>query len=106
MSEHEEHHIVGPKTYLANMGLLGVLLVLTVGAAYADFGGTANLIIALVIAFSKAFAILAIFMHLKYSSSLTRLCAVCGFLWMGILFAFTMQDFLSRHLIGLIDLPF
>lgn len=106
MSEHEEHHIVGPKVYGLNLALLALLLALTVGAAYIHIGGVGNLIVALVIAFSKAFAILAIFMHLKYSSQLTRLVAACGFLWLGILFAFTMQDFLSRHLIALIDKPF
>ena len=99
MSEHE-HHIVTPALYAKVLGILGILLVMTVGAAGLNLGTTGNLVVALLIAVSKAFFILAFFMHLKYSSNLTRLIAACGFIWLLILFAFTMQDFLSRHILS------
>ena len=99
MSEHE-HHIVTPSLYAKVLGILGFLLIATVGAASINLGTVGNLAAALIIAVSKAVFILAFFMHLKYSSNLTRFFAACGFIWLLILFAFTMQDFLTRDILS------
>jgi len=62
-AEAHAHH-PGPKTYAAVLGALLVLTVITVSAAYVDFG-SANTIIALVIASIKAALVALFFMHLK-----------------------------------------
>jgi cytochrome c oxidase subunit 4 len=36
------------------------------------------------------------FMHVKYSSRLTKLVVLSGFLWLLILLSFTLADYVSR----------
>lgn len=105
MSDHDQehkHHIVTPALYARVFGVLVVLLLLTVGAASLDLGSGGNVAVAMAIAMSKALFILLFFMHIKYSSNLTRLFAACGFIWFAILVAFVMQDFVTRDLMGAI----
>ena len=96
MSGHEEHHIIGPKVYIPVFAALIVLLFATVGASYLDISTTVNLIIALAIAVAKALLIILFFMHVKYSSKLVKVFAGAGFLWLLILFALIIMDFVSR----------
>jgi cytochrome c oxidase subunit 4 len=51
---------------------------------------------ALLIAFIKMSCVVLWFMHVKYSSRLIWLTALAGFFWLAIMFAFTMQDYLTR----------
>jgi cytochrome c oxidase subunit 4 len=51
---------------------------------------------ALLIAFVKTSFVVLFFMHVKYSGKLVWLCAVGGVLWLALMFAFTMQDYLTR----------
>jgi cytochrome c oxidase subunit 4 len=51
---------------------------------------------ALAIAFAKAALIVLVFMHVQYSSRLTKLFAAAGFFWLIILFLFTFSDYLTR----------
>ncbi len=98
--QHEgEHHIVSIPSYLAVFGVLLVGTLLTVGVAYVDldhiFPG-ANTLVALLIAFFKMSCVVLIFMHVRWSSRLIWLTALAGFFWLAIMFAFTMQDYLTR----------
>ena len=99
----EEQHIAIP-------GYIGVFLVLVVGTiltyvvALQDlehllFPG-ANTLVALLIAFTKMTFVVLFFMHVRWSSKLIWLSAVAGFFWMAIIFAYTMQDYLTRSVIG------
>ena len=102
MSEHGEEHIGIP-------GYVGVFLVLVVGTiltyvvALRDldwiFPG-ANTLVALLIAFTKMTFVVLFFMHVRWSSKLIWLSAVSGFFWLAIMFAYTMQDYLTRSIIG------
>lgn len=94
-------HIVPLKNYFAVFILLMVLTAATVWAAFQDFG-TLNTVVALSIAIVKASLVILIFMHVLYSSSLVRVAAVAGFVWLLILFGFTIADVVSR---GWIPLP-
>lgn len=104
-NEHEhgaEHHIVPIPTYLVIFGILVVGTVLTVLVALTDldhvlFPG-ANTLVALLIAFIKMTCVVLWFMHVKYSSRLIWLTALSGLFWLAIMFAFTMQDYLTRGL--------
>lgn len=88
-------HVVPIKTYLNVFWALMGLMLLTVVAAYMPFGPL-HIPIALTIAIVKAVLIMAYFMHLKYSHKLTWLFAGASSLWLVILIAFAMSDFLSR----------
>lgn len=94
-----EHHIVSIPLYLLVFGILMIGTILTVAVAFVDldhiFPG-ANTLVALAIALFKMSAVVLIFMHVRWSSKLIWLTAIAGFFWLGIMFAFTMQDYLTR----------
>ncbi|MCA1625791.1 MAG: cytochrome C oxidase subunit IV family protein [Acidobacteria bacterium] len=96
---HHEHHIVSIPLYLMVFGILVVGTILTVLVAFLDldhiFPG-ANTLVALTIAFIKMTFVVLWFMHVKYSSRLIWVTAISGFFWLAIMFAFTMQDYLTR----------
>jgi cytochrome c oxidase subunit 4 len=97
--EDGEHHIVSIPVYLAVFAVLIVGTLLTYWTAQFDldwvFPG-ANTLLALLIAFTKMICVILWFMHVKYSSKLIWLTAIAGFFWLAIMFAFTMQDYLTR----------
>ncbi|MGI8467716.1 MAG: cytochrome C oxidase subunit IV family protein [Pyrinomonadaceae bacterium] len=94
-----EHHIVSVPIYLMVFGILVVGTILTSLVARLDldfiFAG-ANTLLALLIAFTKMSFVALIFMHVRWSSRLIWLTALAGFFWLAIMFAFTMQDYLTR----------
>ena len=96
VSSHGSAHVdAGIKPYLYTFGALILLLVATVEVARHDLGWF-NFPMTMLIATSKAVLILWIFMGLKKSTSLTRLFAAMGFIWLGILLLLTMADYLTR----------
>jgi cytochrome c oxidase subunit 4 len=56
---------------------------------------------ALLIAVSKALLIMFYFMHMRFSKRLTWVFAGAGFLWLTILIALSMSDFLTRDWLGI-----
>lgn len=89
------HHVLPIKVYLGVFVALMVLMAATVGAAFFDLG-IFNNVIALVIAMAKTSLIMLYFMHLRYSSRLTQVFALVGFLFLVILVAGTLHDYLTR----------
>jgi len=87
--------IIAAKVYLKTWGALLVLLLLTTGAAYLHLGRF-NLFFALVIAITKAVLIVLFFMHIKWSSRILHLAAFAGILWLGIMLALTLGDYMTR----------
>ncbi len=78
--------------------IFGALLVctgLTVGASYLEMG-IFNPIVALAIAVFKAVLVVLFFMHVKYSSKLTKLTVAAGFFTFFVLITMTMTDYISR----------
>ena len=96
---HEEHAHIGLPGYFGVFAILVVGTILTYFVATIDldwvFTG-ANTLLALLIAFTKMTFVVLYFMHVKYSSKLIWLTAMAGFFWLAIMFAFTMQDYLTR----------
>ena len=88
-------HVSPKNTYYLIFGTLMLMTAVTVAAAFVDIG-ILNFPVALAIAIFKATLVILFFMHVKYSSRLTKL--VCGgaFFFLLILFALTMSDYLSR----------
>jgi len=88
-------HVVPRKSYFAVFAALMILTAVTTAAAFSDLGPW-NTVVALGIAFTKATLVALIFMHVKYGTRLTQVVVVGGLLWLGILIALTLSDFLSR----------
>ena len=86
------------RTYVAVFVALLVLLIATVGAAYLPLGDL-HFPVAMTIAVAKAVLIVLFFMHVLHSHRLTMIIAVAGFLWLGIMLALTLSDYLSRDML-------
>ena len=88
-------HISPRSTYLTIFAALMVLTAVTVGVAFIDLG-VLNFPLALAIAVFKATLVVLFFMHVKYSSQLTKLIVSGAFFFLIILFGLTLTDYLSR----------
>jgi cytochrome c oxidase subunit IV len=96
IEQHEHHHhIVSPKIYLAIVCALLVLTATTVGASYVEMG-VFNPIVALGIAAVKMVLVVLFFMHVKYSSKLTKLTVGAGLFTFLVLVGMTMADYFTR----------
>jgi cytochrome c oxidase subunit IV len=92
-------HIVPVKNYLAVFAVLMVLTVATYLVAKVDLGGF-NLVVALTIAIVKATCVILIFMHVKYSTTLTKAVVASGFFFFLVMIFFTMNDLMTRSWSG------
>jgi cytochrome c oxidase subunit 4 len=88
-------HVVSRKIYFVIFSTLLVLTALTVFIANLDLGRW-NVIVALSIAVCKATLVVLYFMHVRYSSRLVWVFVSAGLIWLFILFAFTLSDYLTR----------
>ena len=95
MQEPHAHDHPDVKTYMGVFIALLVLLVVTVAAAEVELGRW-GFLVAVIIASIKAALIMAIFMHVRYSTLLTRLFSVSAFFWLAILFVLTLSDYWAR----------
>ncbi|MGE0043247.1 MAG: cytochrome C oxidase subunit IV family protein [Vicinamibacterales bacterium] len=93
-------HIASKGSYVAIFLTLMVLTAATVGAAYLNLGAF-SFAVALAIAVLKGTLVVLFFMHVKYSSRLTKLVVVSGFFFFAILIFLTMIDYSSRGFLGL-----
>jgi cytochrome c oxidase subunit 4 len=84
-----------PPTYFLIFAALLVLTAATWGVAYLPLGEW-HTVLALAIAVTKALLVLLFFMHLLHSTRLTWVVAAAGVFWLGILFALTFSDYLTR----------
>ena len=95
-SVHEVHHHVSPVSlYLAVLGGLLFLTVITFAVSYADLGA-ASLPVAMLVAVIKASLVVAFFMHLKYDDRYHLFCFLGTIIFVGIFFGFTIFDLNSR----------
>ncbi len=83
------------KIYYGIFAILLVLTGVTVAVAYLDLGRL-NTVAAIAIACFKALIVVLYFMHVKYSTRLIKLTVIAGLYWMGIIFALTLGDYLTR----------
>ena len=101
MSDHAKHenHIVPVPIYLAVFATLIVLTWVTAYVATVDLGRW-NIFVALAIAMFKASIVILFFMHVKYSSKLTKMIVGAGFFWLILLLFLTMTDIWTRTWMG------
>jgi cytochrome c oxidase subunit 4 len=96
IEQHESHHhIVSPRIYITILLALLVGTGLTVWASFVDMG-VLNPIIALAIACTKAVLVVLFFMHVKYSSKLTKLTVGAGIFTFLVLIGMTLSDYFTR----------
>jgi cytochrome c oxidase subunit 4 len=93
--EEVQHHIVSPTVYIAVALALLVLTATTAAMSYVELG-VFNAVVALAIAVFKAMLVVLFFMHVKYSTRLTKLTVIAGiFIFLGLI-SMTMADYISR----------
>ncbi len=106
-SEHAEHHhetdggesddgmvhshISSLQLYVGIFLALIFFTVVTVAVSYVHLGSL-NLAVAIIIASIKASLVVTFFMHLKYDNKFNALMFVCGLLFIGVFFAYTLND--------------
>ena len=88
-------HVSPLSVYITIFGALMGLSAITVAAAFINLGSF-NPIVALLIACIKATLVILYFMHVKYSSRLTKLTVVLSLFFVAILFAETLMDYATR----------
>lgn len=88
-------HVSPKSTYYAIFATLMVLTGITVAVAFINLGAF-NFPVAITIAIVKATLVILFFMHVKYSSRLTKLIIASGFFFLLVMFVLTMTDYVSR----------
>jgi cytochrome c oxidase subunit IV len=88
-------HVSPKSVYYSIFGALMVLTVITVAAAFVNLGSL-NFPVALAIAIIKATLVVLFFMHVKYSSRLTKLVVTTSLFFLLILLAETFMDYATR----------
>ncbi|MEC7585072.1 MAG: cytochrome C oxidase subunit IV family protein [Planctomycetota bacterium] len=89
------HHVTSPLVFFNVLIALLLLTVVTVVVTRFDFG-SANLLIAMLIASVKAALVIAIFMHVKWDTPINRVVFLSSFLFLSLLFIFTLADEATR----------
>lgn len=74
-----------------------ILTVVTVAVSRFDFGG-ANMLIAMAIASVKAALVMGFFMHLKWDTAINKIVFFGSFLFLSLLFIFTLADQATRRM--------
>lgn len=92
-----EHSHPTPKLYAVILLCLVVGTILTWSIAKINLG-IWNPVVALTIAVAKAVLVILFFMHVRYSSKLTKVTVAAGFFWLLILLTLSLSDYLSRTL--------
>lgn len=90
-------HISPKTTYYTIFGALMALTAITIAVAFVNLGRF-NFPVAIGIAITKATLVILFFMHVKYSTQLTKMFVGMAFFFLMILFGLTMTDYLSRGL--------
>jgi cytochrome c oxidase subunit 4 len=84
-------HISSAPFYGLIFTALIFLTVLTVGQSYVDLGKL-NLVVVILIATTKASLVVSFFMHLRYDNKFNALVFISCIFFVGIFFAYTMND--------------
>jgi cytochrome c oxidase subunit IV len=84
-------HVSSAPFYALIFFALLALTITTVGQSYFDFGRM-SIVIVILIASMKASLVVSFFMHLKYDNRFNALIFISSLLFIGVFFAYTMND--------------
>jgi cytochrome c oxidase subunit 4 len=93
------HHVPSIRMYVSVFVALLVFTAITVWVAGVDLGPL-NTPVALGIAVTKGTLVILFFMGVRWNTPLTKTVAISGFVWLLILFALGMNDYLTRGWLG------
>jgi cytochrome c oxidase subunit 4 len=96
---HTTPHIVPKSLYFAVFFALVILTWVTTFVATVDLGRW-NIFVALAIAVCKASLVVLFFMHVWYSTRLTKMIVVASIFWLILLLFLTMADIWTRTWMG------
>ena len=85
------HHVSSTAMFTNVLVVLLILTAITVGTSRIDFGA-ANMLIAMAIASIKASLVILFFMHLKWDTAINKIVFLSSFLFLSLLFIFTLAD--------------
>jgi cytochrome c oxidase subunit 4 len=88
-------HVLPKSIYYAIFGALMVLTAATVGVAFVNLGSF-NFPVAIAIAITKATLVVLFFMHVKYSSRLTKMVVAIAIFVLLVMLGLTRTDYLTR----------
>ena len=100
--DHDHTSVFG---YLCVFGALMFFTVLTVLLSFLNFGLVGDAAVALAIAATKASLVIYFFMHVRESPRIIGVIVVGSFLWLSILFLFTIADFRAQYGAGASSMP-
>ncbi len=95
--EHEDHELPPTASTMTTFAVLVVLALAALAVGFSDLGPwkvLANLLIAAV----QASVLALFFMDLRQADRLTWLCAGAAIFWVGLMFLFTLTDYLTRYI--------
>jgi cytochrome c oxidase subunit IV len=92
-------HVTPVRTYVIVGGVLLALTALTVAVSFVPLG-ILHVPVALAIATAKAVLVVLFFMHVRHSGPITRLVIAVALIWLFILIAGTLDDYLTRSWLG------
>lgn len=105
MSDHDAHaaaatgfhapHAVPASLFVKVLLALVFLTVVTVAVSRVDFG-SANLLVAMAIAAVKVSLVMTFFMHLKWDTAINQITIISSFMFLSLLFIFTLADYGTR----------
>lgn len=98
MSTRENEDVMPVSRYLWVLAALLTLLLVTAGSALLNLGRF-NLVINLSISVLMTLLLMTAFMHETGARKLTRLASALGFIWLAMLIALSLLDFLTRPVI-------
>jgi cytochrome c oxidase subunit IV len=90
------HKVLPIRTYVLIWAILICATFTTLGVAFLDLGPW-NIVVAMMIAFTKMSLVVLYFMHVKQQDNLTKLFVVAGFFFLLILICITMTDYGTRN---------
>ena len=94
-SEEHRQHVLPASIYVSIWAILMFLTGLTVFVSFIELHNW-NVVLALVIATIKATLVVLFFMHLYYSSKLTKVTVISAIFFLFLLLALSMTDYLTR----------
>ena len=94
-SEEHRQHVLPVGIYVGIWAILMFLTGLTVFVSFIELHDW-NIVLALVIATIKATLVVLFFMHLYYSSKLTKVTMIAALFFLFLLLALSMTDYLTR----------
>lgn len=95
--EADTHHVPPLASTLTTYAVLVVIACLALAVGFSNLGPM-KVFASLAVAGLSASVLAVFFMDLRQADKLTWLCAGAGLFWVGIMFTFTLTDYLTRQL--------